>query len=193
MISLGVLVAMLSLSSADEKFKTKFQIIENGVGVFRGVMDDPTQSLGGASSLLPPRNVLRVERNLPIRSNMVIQSEGGTVYLLGHHGVSEGMQGVVFRSFLLLQALRKFHWQRPFHEIEPLTQLKGTEGLKEMTPPFIWGTYEPLQEQFDRELHISSETGRFITNQPIQMQDRIDGRNVVRVDQQLGLYIATLG
>jgi hypothetical protein len=183
---------MLNLENVDEKFKTIFEIIENGSGIFKGIIDEISQTQVPAYVFSPPRRLLRVHKNLPISTSMIIKTQGGTIFIVGYNGDSETAQGTVFRSFRLFQSPQKFRWQRIQEYIEPVTGLRGDTALQDMNPAYIYGSYEPTPEQFDRETHISIETARFITNQPIRRQDQIDGKNVVRVDHQLGLYIATL-
>lgn len=183
---------MLSLGSVDERFKTRFEIIENGSGIFTGIIDEISQTQVPSYVFSPPRRLLRVEKDLPISTTMILRSEGGTVFLIGMHGDSETSQGTVFRSYRLFQAIDRFHWQRRITDSDAVTGLAKTDGLQDMSPSYIWGSYEPTPEQFDRETHVSIETARFITNQPLLRQDRVDGKDVVRVDHQLGLYIATL-
>lgn len=183
---------MLSLKGADERFKTAFEVIENGAGVFTGVIDEISQSQVPSYVFSSPRRLLRIERLLPINTSMVIRTAGGTTYLVGQHGDSESTEGVVFRSFRLFEPTGRYKWERPVRALEPVTGLKQSESLQPMVPAMIWGSYEPTQEAFDREYHVANETARFITNQPVQRQDRIGGKDVIRVDKQLGLYIATL-
>lgn len=183
---------MLNLGNADSKFRTRFQVIENGTGVFTGIIDEISQTQVPAYVFSPPRRLLRVNRNLPINTTMVIRTQGGTVFLVGENGDSETAQGTVFRSFRLFQAIKRYRWQRKSQYIEAVTGLEGDITLVDHGSGFVWGSYEPTPEQFDRETHVSIETARFITNQPLERQDVIDGKNVVRVDYQLGLYIATL-
>ena len=183
---------MLSLDNADERFKTRFEIIENGSGVFSGIIDEISQTQVPSYVFSPPRRLLRVDKLLPINTRMIVRTQGGTVFLIGQHGDSETTQGTVFRSYRMFQATKRYHWQRRVSTVNKLTKLPETDGVQDMTPPYIWGSYEPTPEQFDRETHVSIETARFITNHPIQRQDRIDGKDVVRVDEQLGLFIATL-
>jgi hypothetical protein len=183
---------MLSLASTDEKFKTRFEIIENGQGVFAGIIDEISQTQVPSYVFSPPRRLLRVDKLLPLSTKMILRTQGGTIYLIGQHGDSETAQGTVFRSFRLFQSTKRYHWERRVSRTHPVTGLAMTEDVVNMTPPYIYGSYEPTPEAFDRETHVSIETARFITNQPIQRQDRIDGKDVVRVDEQLGLFIATL-
>jgi hypothetical protein len=183
---------MLSLASVDEKFKTRFEIIQNGVGVFTGIIDEISQTQVPSYVFSPPRRLLRVDKLLPLSTKMILKTQGGTIYLIGQHGDSETAQGTVFRSFRLFQSTKLFHWQRRQSKLNAVTNLPETEEMIDMTPPYIYGSYEPTPEAFDRETHVSVETARFITNQPIHRQDRVDGKDVIRVDEQLGLFIATL-
>jgi hypothetical protein len=183
---------MLGFNNIDEKFRTKFEIVENGSGVFTGVIDEISQTQVPSYVFSPPRRLLRVDRRLPLNTTMVLRTNGGTVFLIGHHGDSETNQGTVFRIYRLFEPTKTYHWQRRTQYVDPVTLLQADDGMHDMSPAYIWGSYEPTPEQFDRETHVSIETARFITNQPIQRQDHLDGKSVVRVDYQLGLYIATL-
>lgn len=183
---------MLTLDSADEKFKTRFEIIENGTGVFHAIIDEISQNQVPAYVFSLPRRLLRIDKNLPLSTRMILRTQGGTIFLIGRHGDSETFQGTVFRSFRLFEATQKYHWQRRVLKANRLTGLAESESLQDMQPAYIWGSYEPTPEAFDRETHVANESARFITNHPIQRQDRVDGKDVIRVDEQLGLFIATL-
>jgi hypothetical protein len=183
---------MLSLASVDDKFRTRFEIIQNGAGVFTGIIDEISQTQVPSYVFSPPRRLLRVEKLLPLSTKMILRTQGGTIYLIGQHGDSETAQGTVFRSFRLFQSTKLFRWERRQATTNIVTGLPETDQMVPMDPALIYGSYEPTPEAFDRETKVSIETARFITNQPIKRQDRIDGKDVIRVDEQLGLFIATL-
>jgi len=184
---------MLSLRSSDDRFKIRFEIIENGSGVFSGVIDEISQTQVPNYVFSLPRRLLRVDKGLPINTSMVVLSQGGTPYMIGEHGDSEAPEGMVFRSYRLFEPSGKYSWRRPTKVVDVVTGLPKSDELQNMTPATIWGLYEPNQrEAFDREYYVSTEQASFITNQPIKRQDRIDGKDVIRVDYRLGLYIATL-
>lgn len=184
---------MLSLRTSDDRFKIKFEIIENGSGIFSGVIDEIAQSQVPNYVFSLPRRLLRVDKGLPINTAMVVRTQGGTPYMIGEHGDSEATEGLVFRSYRLFEPSGKYSWKRTTKVYDQVTNLLKSEDLVDMEPATIWGLYEPTQrEAFDREYYVSQEQASFITNQPIKRQDRIDGKDVIRVDYRLGLYIATL-
>lgn len=184
---------MLSLHGADDRFKIRFDVIENGSGSFHGIIDEISQNQVPNYVFTLSRRLLRVDQGLPLNSSMVIRSAGGTPFLLGEHGDAEATEGVIFRSYRLFQPSGRYKWERVVRVTDPVTGLLESEGLQEMVPAYIWGSFEPAQrEAFDREYHVSTEQAQFITNQPIRRQDRVEGKDVIRVDFRLGLYIATL-
>lgn len=184
---------MLSLKKADDRFKIRFDIIENGSGSFHGILDEISQNQVPNYVFTLSRRLLRVDQGLPINTSMVIRSSGGTPFLLGDHGDAEATEGVVFRSYRLFQPSGKYRWERIVRNVDPVTNLLESEGLQPMNPEYIWGSYEPAQrEAFDREYRVPTEQAQFITNQPIRRQDRVDNKDVIRVDYRLGVYIATL-
>lgn len=182
---------MLSLNSIDEKFKIVFEIIENGTGTFHGIIDEIVQNQAPSFVFVPPRRLIRIEAQLPIDTSMVIRSQGGAIYMLAEHGESESFQGTVFKSFRLFPTHEKWKVMRRMPVVELVTGLKSDDG-EPVEVANIWGSYEPLQEAFDRETRVAAETARFITNSEIKQGDIIDHKRVFRVDKQLGLYIATL-
>lgn len=181
---------MLSLASIDDKFNIRFEIIENGSGTFGGIIDEIVMNQAPSFVFVTPRRLLRVPADLPVRSAMVIRSEGGAIYMVGEHGESESFQGTVFKAFRLFPTHEKWSLKRRLKTTDLVTGLEKDSEIVEVA--LIWGSYEPLQEQFDRETRVAAETARFITNHPIENGDIIAGKRVFRVDKELGLYIATL-
>jgi hypothetical protein len=182
---------MLSAASIDDKFEIQFEVLENGSGTFSGVIDEIVQNQAPSFVFVPPRRLLRVAAELPVQTAMVIRSEGGAIYMVAEHGESESWQGTVFKSFRLFPTHEKFDVKRRMKTVDLVTNLPKDEG-EPVSIANVWGAYEPLQEQFDRETRVAAETARFITNYPIQREDIIDNKRVFRVDKQLGLWIATL-
>lgn len=181
---------MLSLASVDDKFHIKFDIVENGIGSFSGIIDEIVQNQAPSFVFIAPRRLLRVPAMLPLNTAMVIRSQAGTHYMLGEHGFAESFQGTVFNSFRLFPTSNRFALKRRFKNVDLVTGLAKDETIQ--TVKEIWGSYEPLQEQFDRETRVAAETARFISNNELLQGDIIDGKRIFRVDRELGLYIATL-
>ncbi len=182
---------MLSLNSIDEKFKIQFEILEGGTGTFHGIIDEIVQNQAPSFVFVAPRRLLRIDALLPVTTSMIIRSQGGAVYMIAEHGESESFQGTVFKSFRLFPTHEKFSVKRRTPVIEIVTGLVADEG-EPVEIANIWGSYEPLQEAFDRETRVAAETARFITNYEIKQGDIVDNKRIFRVDKQLGLYIATL-
>lgn len=181
---------VLSLKSVGSKFNTQFEIIENGEGMFSGIIDEIVMNQMPSGVFTPPNRLMRVAAELPLLSGAVIRSNAGTIYLVGDHGISETFEGTVFKAFRLFPTNEKFDVDRPVKITDPVTGLAKSESLE--TVANIWGIYQPQPEIFDRETHVSEETGRFITNYPVLRGDTINGKRVFRVDKELGLYIAIL-
>lgn len=182
---------MPSLSATNRRFKTRFEVLEGGSGFFHGVINEPGQGEVPSYQFNLPRRLLRVDAKLPVSDGMVIQDQEGTTFMVGKHGSSESRGGVLFRSFRLFEATKQFTWQKREKAIDPITMLPRDVGMVDQTP--LWGCYEPSPEMFDRAVRSSFEGGRFITNRLIERDDIVDGRKVTRVDEQLGVYICTLG
>lgn len=181
---------MLSLQSIDDKFNITFEILENGSGTFKGIIDEIVMNQAPSFVFVPPRRLLRVPATLPLNTSMIVRSQAGTVYMLGEHGFAESFQGTVFNSFRLFPTHDRYAIMRRVAVNDAVTGLKKDDSVIQVAT--VWGSYEPLPEAFDRETRVAAETARFITNHPIERGDIIDGKRVFRVDKLLGLYIATL-
>lgn len=174
-----------------QKFEIMFSILENGAGNFLGALEDINLSEGSTVSWVAPRRILKVEPKLAIKGGMVIQSPGGSPYMVANYSLSETSEGSPFRSFKLYEASSRATLVRRTTIIEPRTGLpkEGPKG----PPILIYAAFEPLQEAFDRELRIPNEKTRLVTNYPIQNGDLINGEAVIEVHPALGVYGAVLG
>lgn len=183
---------MPSLQSADDRFGGQLTLIEGGSGTFNGILAEPNQGEAPSYQFNLPRRILRVPAQLSLSPGMVIRTPEGSVFMIGRHGDSEGRGGALFRSFRCFEASGQFTWKRRGKVIDPVTRLEKDSGLVDQ--PMIWGAYEPGSiEAFDRQIRSSFETGRFITNADVRLDDVVNDMKVSRVDQQLGLRVLMLG
>ena len=178
---------MPSLRDVKHRFGTLLTVIEGGSGTFTGVISETTQGNSAPASMASPRRVLRVGIDVPVKAGMVIRNPIGTSFMVA----TDGDSGDNFRSFKLFEAPQQFTWSKRGKKIDPITNLQTDAGL--LPQPLIWGAYEPGQETFDRQLHMSIESGRLLTTAPVQRDEMVDGKRVSRVDRLLGLNVLTLG
>jgi hypothetical protein len=172
------------------KFDIPFDVIDKGVGKFYGALEDINLSPGGTLDWVPPRRILKVPVDLPLRGGMVIQSPKGMKYMVAFYSPSETSAGDPFRAFKLYQATTVATLQRRTTTIDPRTSLPREGPLG---PPMdIYASYEPLQEAFDRELRIPNEKSRLVTNEHIFEGDLINGETVIEAHEFLGLWGAVL-
>lgn len=183
---------MPSLSAVDTRFLSTFIIIEGGVGTFQAIINEPGQGEVPSFQFNLPRRLMRLGVGVPVEAGMVVRDQFGAVFMLGKHGASESRGKVLFKNFRLFEATDQFTWRGRGKEIDPTTRLERDAG--EISKGMIWGVYEPeTREAFDRQMRSNFETGRLITNRQVLLDDLIDDKKVTRVDEQLGLYIATVG
>ena len=182
---------MTSPSVPDARFASTFEVIEGGRGLFKAMISLPGQGDVPSYQFNQPRRLLRVRPDVPIHPRMVVKSQAGTLFPVGEHGAAEARRGVVYRNFRLFEITGHFAWQGASKVIDPTTKLPKTVGV---TPKgLLWGAFEPGPEERDRGLKMRFETGRFITNTEVPLGDQVDGREVIRCDQQLGLWLLSLG
>lgn len=174
-----------------QKFDIPFDVIDRGVGRFYGALEDINLSPGGTLDWVPPRRILKVPVNLPLRGGMVIQSPEGMKYMVAFFSPSETSEGSPFRAFKLYQATTVATLARRTMVIDVRTGMEREGPMGQGID--IYASYEPLQEAFDRELRIPNEKSRLITNEPIQAGDVINGQTVIEAHEFLGLWGAVLG
>jgi len=179
---------MPSLQKADDRFMRRYEIIENGSGFFRGVIDEPKQGQVPVYQFVTDRRLLRVNPGVPVEAGMVIRTGNGSVFIVGRHGDAEE----IYDSFRLVEPTGRYEWGRRSKTVDAITGLEGDSGV--VSQGLIWGSYEPAAtEMFDRQIRMGFETGRFVTNKPVALDDIVDGKRVTRADRQLGLYVLTIG
>jgi hypothetical protein len=179
---------MPSLQKADDRFMHHMTIIEGGSGKFKAIIDEPVQGSIPAYQFTTARRVLRVNPGTPVKSGQVIQTKNNTIFMLGDLGQSES----IFDSYRLIEITGRYTWQRRGKTFDLVTQLEQDTGL--LPVGMLWGSYEPgTLEAFDRQVRASFETARFITNQPVKLDDIVAGKRVTRVDDQLGLKVLQIG
>jgi hypothetical protein len=177
-----------SLQKADDRFMHRFQVIEGGSGYFYGIIDEPRQGAVPVYQFVTDRRLLRVNPGVPISSGMIIKTPNESVFIVAKHGDAEE----IFDSFRLVEPTGQYLWQKRGKTVDPVTNLPRDTGL--VSQGQMWGSYEPAAtEMFDRQIRSSFETGRFVTNRPVAVDDIVDGKRVARSDLQLGLYVLTLG
>lgn len=179
---------MPSLQKADDRFMHRIEIIENGSGFFKGLIDEPQQGSPPIFQFVNGRRVLRVNPAVPILPRMVIRTQGGGVFIVAELGDNEG----IFQSFRLIETTGRYAWKTRGKTIDPITQLEEDTGPQNQG--MIWGSYEPAAtEMFDRQMRTSFETARFVTNALVHVDDIVDNKRVARADRQLGVSVLTLG
>lgn len=179
------------LSKTREKFDIPFDVIDKGVGRFYGALEDINLSPGGTLDWVPPRRILKVPVDLPLRGGMVVQSPKGMKYMVAFFSPSETSAGDPFRAFKLYQATVVASLQRRSMVLDVRTGLEREGPIGD--PIDIYASFEPLQEAFDRELRIPNEKTRLVTNEPLLEGDVINGQVVIECHEFLGLWGAVLG
>lgn len=183
---------MTLLSPADARFTSPFEVIEGGSGTFKGSISEPGQGEAPSYQFNLPRRLLRVAPGVPLKAGMVVKGVDGVTYILGQHGSSIRHGTTLFSNFRLFEATGQFDWKGRGKVVDPVTKLPRDTGL--VSKGKLWGCYEPAaMEERDRAFRMKFETGRFITNQKVSLDDEIDGRKVSRCDEQLGIYLVSLG
>lgn len=178
---------MPSLQKANNRFLTQLQVVEGGSGFFPGTVVEPAQGALPAYQFTNGRRILRTNPGCPVKAGMVIKTKGGAIFIVGNLGDDDE----VFQSFRLFETTGRYAWQSRGKSIDPVTKLPQDTG--NVDKGLIWGVYEPAsQEVFERQMHLSMESGNFVTNAPVQRDDIIDGKRVTRVDNVLGIKLAVL-
>lgn len=183
---------MPSLRKSDDRFTIRLSVIQGGSGLFSGVLTEPDQGDVPSYLFSLPRRLLRVDPGCALQAGAVVKTPEGRVFLVGDHGPSEKAEGPIFNSFVLFECTGQYKWQRRGKEQDTVTGLM--KDTSPVTQPVVWGFYEPAtMEGFDRALRTNMETGRFMTNAPVEINDIVKDMKVSRSDPVMGLRLITLG
>lgn len=176
---------MPSLQQSDDRFMQRLQVIEGGSGYFKGVIDDPTETV--PNQLTGLRRSLRINLSTPVSTGMVIKTLTGSIYILADFADSTNL----FRSFRLFEVTGQYTWGTRTKGVDVVTGLAKDSGM--IDNGLIYGLYEPTSSNiFDRQLHREFENVQFITNRHIVADDLVDGKRVASVHDALGVRVATL-
>jgi len=182
---------MVSLASVSRRFELPFLVIEGGRGVIKAILSETDQNSQPSYVFVQPRHVLRTPFPTALRAGMVIQSPGGSPFIVGENGPSEQREGTLWDSFRLFEPTGRYSLSRRTKVMDPIAR-EYKEGPVQQIG-LIWAALEPLdREQADREMRINFEQMRFITGSAVAPGDLIDNRSVTKVDRQLGLAIGVL-
>lgn len=153
---------------------------------FQGTVMPAKDDEGAAYDYSSPRLVLRTRDDAVVRVKDLIITPTGERYLVAEHYAGE----VGWRSWRLFKAERQMAWTRKGAGVDTLTGLpKATSGAP-TSLGLIWATTEISRRvTIDPGLKIPSEQVVVITNKNVKEGDNLDGKNVVRANSELGLYI----
>ena len=167
-------------------FDTSFDVIDKGSGKFMGALEDITLSEGSTLSWVAPRRILKAPPELPLKGGMVIQSARGHKYMVAEFAQSETSMGSPFTAYKLYEATSVMQYRCRSTTTDIRT---GLEKEGQLTDPVdIYAQVEPQQEAFDRQLRIPNEKLRIITNEPVEIDQLIDGQTIIEVHEFQGLY-----
>lgn len=179
---------MVSLASVGRRFEVPFRVVEGGSGQLMAVLSETDQNSQPSYVFVQPRHVLRTPFPTALKAGMVIQSPGGSPFIVGENGPSEQREGTLWDSFRLFEPTGRYMLSRRTKVMDPIAK-QYKEGPV-VNIGLIWAAMEPLdREQSDREMRVNFEQSRFITGSVVANGDLIDNRVVTKVDRQLGLAI----
>jgi hypothetical protein len=182
---------MVSLSTIQQRFEIPYEIVEGGSGTIYGVTEEADQKNPPSYVFASPRLVVRVRGPNLITSGVTLRSPEGVHYLAGYNGPSETSQGNLWNSFRLYRATNNVLWQRRVKIIDQVTRLPQDNGLEVMGN--IWVVIEPIaREVLDRRVHTSLEFSNYLATAKVQADDMLNGKQVTRADDELGLRIGTM-
>jgi hypothetical protein len=182
---------MVSLASVSRRFELPFQVIEGGSGVVMAILSETDQNSQPSYVFVQPRHVLRTPYPTALRAGMVIQSPGGSPFIVGANGPSEQREGTLWQSFRLFEPTGRYPLSRRTRIMDPIARQEKEGPI--VPRGLIWAALEPLdREQSDREMRVNFEQSRFITGAAVADGDLIDNRAITKLDRQLGLAIGVL-
>jgi hypothetical protein len=158
-------------------FRTK-----GGRQFFGQMLHTPTTA-GNDANFIHPRRVLKVGKRCLLQAGEVINTGDGTFLVLEHSEAKD------YRLHKLVQLDRKSAVTRSVVLKDPLT------GLDKKSTDTLVGTIDCVFEFLGQtdDLQVAVDGYRVVTDFPLQLNDKLDGRYTVRnVERMLGAYVATV-
>lgn len=183
---------MPSLSNSARRFEIPVEDLTAGAS-FPATLTEPQPTNPPAFQFTNERRLLRVRDGVADPVGHVIRTPAGERFVVADHGYSESRgTKVIFRSYRLYEVTHELTWERRQKLLDPVTKVERDVGYVAVAPGVALGAYETEREVLDRGLRTNFEAGRFITNAPVLLDDRLGGRQVVRVDKLLSIWICEL-
>lgn len=183
---------MPSLSDTARRFEIPLDDVTAGTS-FLATLTEPQPTNPPAFQFTNERRLLRVRDGVADPVGHVVETPAGERFVVADHGYSESRgTRVIFRSYRLYQVTHELTWERRQKLIDPVTKVERDVGYVPVGTGTVLGAYETEREVLDRGLRSNFEAGRFITNAAVQREDRLGGRQVVRVDRLLSIWICEL-
>ena len=155
--------------------------LENGVrvpGVVQRMMDGDDPDL----DFRTPRMLLKTRKNSMVAPGMIIK------HLQNHFLVADRSPTSDYNTYWLFQADRRVEWRRQTPITDTLTGLVKSE--EQTLVGEIWVSWEMMARQpIDRQLGVSNETNRILVGANVLLGDIIDGQQVKRVNESMGVKI----
>lgn len=138
------------------------------------------------------RNFFRVSADSLLGLNQIIIDVYGRRFLTAYHDYAQIGQDPLYKVFRLFNLTDYVPWSRVIKIIDPLTQLqKDTASVTDLGP--VWISNEIIsREEIDLTFRVKQSSRQVLTNAALQLNDKLDGLHVVRIDTVLGVTRAEI-
>ena len=181
---------MPSLESCGARFDSVFTILSND-RTFKGVLETPLDREPPAFLWVENRRLLTVKRDCIVQLRDVITSRAGEIYAVGASTYAEYGASILYRTHRLFEMNTQVAWSRQYKTVDPLTGLEKESSTNDLGTVWVAMEYTN-REDVGRASHIWQERVVCISASELQEGDRIDNREVIRSNVQLGLTVAEL-
>jgi hypothetical protein len=174
---------MRKLAGAGAPFRSLMRK-EDG-GSFLGTIMPASDAPGASADYSAPRLVLRTSAAANVHLRDVVFTVGGPKYFVAEHYSADAD----WISWRLFQAEKQVAWTRAGAATDTLTGLPKA-GVTPQALGTIWVASDIERRMFaDRGLKIPVERQLLMTNKAVLEGDLLDGKQVVRANFELGMYI----
>lgn len=141
------------------------------------------------SNFLSARRYLRVKPDCFVAPGAVV-SVAGKLYICAEHGDSFYVD-VINKYFKLIEVDEVLNWDTRVEVTDPVSGVKTMEFESTSPGPLVYLSTQPTSSIKD-QMHIPVTQKVAICNRAVQVDDRIGGYKVTKVDQVLGVYLLEL-
>jgi hypothetical protein len=177
---------MPSLQSAAGRWESLLQTVAGSE--FLGTIFPADEGSVPSLDFTTPRHLMRVAIDSLVQTKDIIVDAFGRRFLVADHDSFGWRNERNYRVHRLFTITDDVSWQRARMYQDTLTGLDRVDGMEELGP-LACVLEQSGREQTELTLRVAEDKRRLITGAAVQLDDRVDGSVVKRIQPTLGIFL----